>query len=366
MRDYRRYTIGLAAAVLAFTAACGGTFEPPADATGQGPVLASLGPLTFGPDGTLFAADTPNASILALDLGEQAGSDTEGATSVRALDQKVADMLGTEANEVRITDLAVHPRSHNAFVAVMRGRGAAATPALLRVDGAGKIDVVSLDSMKFARVGLPNAPGRRSQRVDSITDMALVGDRLWIAGLSNEEFSSKLRSIPYPFRSAADTGTSVEIFHGNHGRWETAAPVNTFIPYTINNEPHLIAGYLCTPLVTFSIANLKPGEKVRGNTIAELGNMNRPLDMVAYTKGGADFLLMSNNSRGVMKIAADRIATAQPIGTPVLDDQRAGVGYQTVAALSGTEELDLLDSQQAIALVRQRSGELNLQVMALP
>ena len=39
----------------------------------------------------------------------------------------------------------------------------------------------------------------RGARVDTVTDMALVDGRLWVAGLSNEEFSSKLRAIPYPF-----------------------------------------------------------------------------------------------------------------------------------------------------------------------
>ena len=41
--------------------------------------------------------------------------------------------------------------------------------------------------------------------------------------------------------STADAGTSVEIFHGNHGQLETRSPVYTFIPYTINGKPYLIA-----------------------------------------------------------------------------------------------------------------------------
>ena len=177
--------------------------------------------------------------------------------------------------------------------------------------------------MKFSKLELPNAPtanpnDRRNARSSAITDMAFSDGKLWIAGLSSEEFSSKLRSVPYPF-SAIDRGTSVEIFHGNHGQLETRSPVYTFLPYTVNNQPHLIAGYLCTPLVKFPIASLKPGDKVRGTTIAELGAGNRPLDMILYKKNGRDFLLMSNNSRGVMKIATDGFA----IG---LADHLAGVG----------------------------------------
>ena len=37
-----------------------------------------------------------------------------------------------------------------------------------------------------------------------------------------------------------------------------------------------------------------------GTTIAELGAGNRPMDMIVYTKGGADYILMNNSSRGVM------------------------------------------------------------------
>ena len=52
---------------------------------------------------------------------------------------------------------------------------------------------------------------------------------------------------------------------------------------------------------------------VIGTTIAELGNRNRPLDMIVYQKNGKEFLLMSNNSRGVMKIPTNTFAAAAPI-----------------------------------------------------
>ena len=111
---------------------------------------------------------------------------------------------------------------------------------------------------------------RRNPRADSITDMAFVDGRLIVAGLSNEEFASKLRTIAYPF-STVEPGTSVEIYHGNHGALETRSPVYTFVPYTVDNTPHLIAGYLCTPLVKFPVSALTGTQKVVGTTIAELG-----------------------------------------------------------------------------------------------
>jgi hypothetical protein len=336
--------------------------------TGQGPALTSIGPLTFGADGMLFAADNQAAAVFGLDLGAQASGAVPGTKTIDNIDQKIAAMLGTGAGEISITDLVVHPRSHNTFVSVMRGQGSGAAAALLRVDGAGTIDVISMQSMKFSKLELPNAPtanpnDRRNARSSAITDMAFSDGKLWIAGLSSEEFSSKLRAVPYPF-NAIDRGTSVEIFHGNHGQLETRSPVYTFVPYTLNNQPHLIAGYLCTPLVKFPIASLKPGDKVRGTTIAELGAGNRPLDMILYKKNGRDFLLMSNNSRGVMKIATDGFASASPITSPV-SAETAGVAYETITSMRGVEQLDLLDAQNSIVIARAGAA-LNLQIVPLP
>jgi hypothetical protein len=336
--------------------------------TGQGPSLTSIGPMTFAPDGTLFAADNQAAALYAFELGNQATGGAPGAKGLDGIDQKLAALVGSAATEIVITDLAVHPQTHNAYVSVMRGQGASAAPALFRVDGAGKIDMVALQNLKFQKVELPNAPvanatGRRNPRTESVTDLAFSSGKLWVAGLSNEEFSSKLRAVPYPF-NAIDAGTSVEIFHGNHQRVETASPVYTLVPTTINGQASLIAGYLCTPLVKFPIDSLKTGEKVRGTTVAELGAGNRPLDMILYKKDGKDFLLMSNSARGVMKIPAADIATATPITTPVTTPT-AGVPYQTIASMTGIEQLDLLDAQNSIVIAKA-NGALNLQVVPLP
>lgn len=333
----------------------------------DGPVLQSIGPLAFGPQGVLFAADTAGATIYALDLGAQATGGKTGTADVAEIDKKIAAMLGTEAASIRVTDLVIHPQSRNAFVAVMRGAGADAKPALLRVDGDGTIQPVAFERMKYTKVALPNAPapgadGRRNPRADSVTDMAFVDGKLIVAGLSNEEFASKLRSFAYPF-VAADPGTSVEIFHGNHGQLETRAPVYTFIPYAIDGQPYVIASYTCTPLVKFPLGSLK-GSKVVGTTIAELGAGNRPLDMILYKKDGKEYLLMSNNSRGVMKIPTAAFGTAPAI-TAKVTTETGGIAYETIAAMKGVEQMDLLDAQRSIVLARTANG-LNLSAVALP
>ena len=337
--------------------------------TGQGPAMASIGPLAFGPDGTLFASDNQNAAIFAFDLGAQANGGAAGAKGLDAVNEKLAALLGTGAADVTVTDLAVHPRTRNAFLSVMRGQGAGAAPALFRVDGTGAITNVSLPALKFGRVELPDAPAantaaRQNPRAQVVTDMAFADGRLWVAGLSNEEFASKLRAIPYPFASV-DKGTNVEIYHGNHRALETRSPVNAFIPYMLNNQPHLIAGYLCTPLVKFAIGDLKPGQKVRGTTIGEFGAGNRVLDMIVYRKGNAEFLLTSNSSRGVMKIPTNTFATAAPITTPV-ETETGGVPFERVASMEGVLQLDKLDDANSIVIARASTGALNLQVVPLP
>jgi hypothetical protein len=341
-----------------------------APTNGVGPVFKSVGPLTFSGDGTLFAADTQAASIFALDLGTLSQGGAPGAKAIAGIDGQIAALLGTDVKEISVTDLAVHPKTRNAYLSVMRGQGANARAVLLRVDGAGKIELIAFDKVKYSKVDLPNAPvaneanPARNPRTSSITDMAFIDGRLYVAGLSNEEFSSKLRSVAYPF-STVDGGASVEIYHGNHGQFETRSPVYTFVPYKINGETNLIAGYLCTPLVKFPVNSLQPGGKILGTTIAELGNRNRPLDMIVYKKGGKEFLLMSNNSRGVMKIPTDGFGSAEKITAPV-KSETGGIAYETVTSMKGVEQLDLLDDARTILLARSDAGALNLNVVDLP
>lgn len=332
-----------------------------------GPQFQSGGPLTFGPEGVLFAADIKAATIYALELGD-APAGTPGIVGIPAIGQKIAALLGTSPQEIAVMDLAVDPKSKNAFLSVTRGQGAGAQPVLLRVDGAGEIDVISLDSVSYTKVALPNPPqadpsARRDPGMLSITDMAYTEGRLFIAGLSNEEFASKLRSVSYPFASV-DEGASVEIWHASHGEWETRSPVYSFVPYEIDNEPYLVAGYLCTPLVKFPVAELKAGEKVVGTTIAELGNRNRPIDMIVYQKDGKDYLLMSNTSRGVMKIPTDGFGSEPAITDPIED--MAGIAYETIATMTGVEQLDALDDTRVLIAARTESGELNLETVELP
>jgi hypothetical protein len=219
---------------------------------------------------------------------------------------------------------------------------------------------------------LPDAPvegvqgqGNRSSnpRQESITDIGFLEDRVLIAGLSNEEFASTLRAIPFPFKTVAN-GTSVEIYHGAHGKFETRSPIRTFVPFKVGNEAQLLAAYTCTPLVQFPVSDLKPGAKIKGKTVAELGNRNRPIDMIVYQKGGKDYLLLANSSRGIMKINAEEIAGAEGITQHVAD--KKGVTYQTIEGWKGVDQLDKLDPTHAVVLRKGEGSGVTLESLPLP
>jgi hypothetical protein len=325
------------------------------------PDLKSAGPIAFAPEGILLIGDPQGAAVFAVDTGDRTPAGT-GELKVQGVDEKVAGLLGTTAKEILINDLAVNPLSGNAYLSVARGRSADATPAIVRVSRGGKVEALALKDVKCAKANLPNPAAGRG-RQDAITDLAYADGKVFVAGLSNEEFASRLRAIPFPF-SDADKGTSVEIYHGAHGRFETQSPVRTFTPYLIEGQAHLLAAYTCTPLVKFKVADLKPGTHLKGTTVAELGNRNRPLDMIVYQKGGKDYVLLANSARGVMKITLDNVAKAEGITQKIND--KAGLNYETIESLKNVQHLDKLDSEHALLLIRDDKGSLNLDTIALP
>ena len=337
------------------------------------PAFKSMGPLAFGPEGILFIADTRSAAIVAIATDDTTPAANAKPLKVEGINQTIAGLLGTTADQILINDMVVNPISRNAYLAVSRGRGPAATPVLIRVKADGQPELVSLEKVKFSKGELPDAPAEASgqgnrqnnTRLESITDIAFLEDRVLIAGLSNEEFASTLRAISFPFKTVAN-GTSVEIYHGAHGRFETRAPVRTFVPFKVGNQAQLLAAYTCTPLVQFPISDLQPGAKIKGKTIAELGNRNRPLDMIVYQKDGKDYLLLANSSRGIMKISTDQIEKAESITAPVPDGGKRGLPYETIESWTGVEQLDRLDAQNALVVRRGGAGSLNLESLALP
>ncbi|HEY4268383.1 MAG TPA: hypothetical protein VGM94_09355, partial [Galbitalea sp.] len=324
--------------------------------------LGLAGPITFGPEGILFVADNSSATVYAVDTGDQTASKATGPLNLDDLDVQLASFLGSKPEDILIRDLTVNPVSQNIYLSVQRGMGDSAAQLIVRVDRTdASIEEVTLDNVPIAHTVIADAPAEADERLDTIlpvssegeevdvrgltlrilrqpirkstiTDLAYVDGTLFVAGLSNEEFSSKLRRIPFPFNADPKAGTAnnLEIYHVDHGKWETAAPIRAFVPY--DGGRSILATYTCSPLVHFPVSDLKNGTKTVGRTVAELGPMNQPLDMISFFQNGAEQLLIANSRYGLIKVATADVDTQEgltephePIGVPRQVEQQQGV-----------------------------------------
>jgi len=346
------------------------------------PDVRAAGPITFGPAGILFLADNEAAKVFAVDVGDAGPAAGAEPFDLESVDARLASLLGCGPDDVAIRDIAVHPTSQNVYVSVQRGRGDAARAVLVRVDRLdGSLGVVELRDLPMAELAIGDAPAWEDERVDitlpqgdegeelkvgertirilrrpirtsTVTDMAYVDGFLLVAGLSNEEFSSKLRRIPFPFGDG-EADNNLEIFHVSHGQWETAAPIRAFVPYEAGRS--ILATYTCTPVVHFPIAGLTSGTKTVGRTVAELGAMNQPLDMVAFTQAGEEHLLIANSNHGLIKIACHDIDVQEPLTEP---KGPTGVPRET-GDLRGITRLANLNGSHVLAL-QEEGGHQHL------
>jgi hypothetical protein len=346
------------------------------------PDIHSISALAFGPEGVLFIGDGKGGAVFAVDLNDQAPNDGKEALSVANLEGKIAAFLGTSKDDVMIHDMGVNPISQNVYLAVSRGRGqwdqewllpndVADAHVLVKVEPKGALSEVPLKEVRFGKAALPNpvSPDKKHEwkegialRTDTITDMHYSDGTLYVAGLSNEEFAAALWRFPYPFTGEA-AATTLENYHGAHGEFETEAPIRTFVTYALGGKEHILAAYLCTPLVTFPLADLKDGEHVKGRTVAEFGSGNYPLDMLVYTKDGRDKLLIANSDLPFLIVDPRDIesyegAIAEPTKTYV-----AGVRYEPRSGM-GIQQMDVLNAENIVTLRRRPGG--NLDMVSLP
>lgn len=352
------------------------------------PAIRSMSVLEFGPDGILFIGDSRAGAIWAVELaGEEPRGELEQPRRVEDLEETLGAMLGTSADEVMIHDLAVHPASKNQFLAVSRGRKAwtshwelpndvADATILVRVTPEGGIEDVVLDDVRYQKAELPNPVSADkthrwkegvSLRSDAVTDLAWADGTVLVAGLSNEEFASTLWRLPFPFAESGDggasRGTTLEIYHGAHGEYETHAPIRAFLPYALGGAEHLVASYLCTPLVVFPLAELVDGAHVKGRTVAEFGSGNAPLDMIAVRAGDEDRIVMSNSMLPLLSFEPRELDRHPAITDPV-PTYTYGVPYEATAG-AGVQHIDNLGESWIALLQRHPNGRLDLTAMSV-
>jgi hypothetical protein len=349
--------IGIGLVLAAATAASIAWIRPePSGMIRGNPAVKSLGHMAFGPGNVLFIGDNVGAQILAVEIADPSGG--TGAINLDGIDAKVAQVLGVSAADVRINDLAVHPTSKNVYLTVARGTGATETPVLLRVtrNGQRPIEEVPLTNVKYSTAAITNAPaddpsGRRNPRTSTITDIAYADGQVWVAGLSNEEFASAFRRFSYPFGKTMET-TTLEIYHVSHRASETRSPVTSFTIQQIGGKKYIVAGYTCTPIVAFAVADLVPGKHVVGRTVAELGAGNTPTDLVPFTRDGKDFIMVVNNRRPLMRINATDVATGPALTVPEV----AGIARTPLTEPSGITQMAELDGSYVVVIQRGANG----------
>jgi len=327
------------------------------------PEIKSINSLAFGADGVLFIGDSKSATVFAVDTKDAAATSQAAAIEIKNIDQKLAALLGTDAQNITIQDIAVNPLSKSVYCAV---QGSDGTPVLFKIEG-DKITAVSTKNIPFSSVALNDAPAEDAKdkrgnpvRVAAISDLGFADGKVLVSGLSGKEFNSAFRSIPFPFTNKQDQAT-LEIYHAAHGKYETLSPIRTFTTAEIAGKKYLVASYTCTPLVLFPLDELKPGTHVKGRTVAEMGSGNSPIDMVTMKKGGESFLMMANSSRPVFKVKYKSIETYQGSLTTPVEESFATAGVDFVSLpVTNVIQLDKLDDTRMILLQRRSNGSLDL------
>lgn len=342
------------------------------------PDLQSIGVLEFNDEGILFIGDSQGGKIYAIDFSNEIRTPSEEQLVIADLEARVGGLLGTDASGVLIHDMAVNPVSQNVYLSVSRARGKwtsrwqlpnelADAMTLVKIEADGTMEEASLKSVNFNSISLPNPIDDTKEhewkkgtklRKDAISDISYHQGKLYISGLSNEEFYAAMWVTPFPFKNEV-VATTLEIYHGAHGAYETQAPVRAFLPYTINNESKILAAYLCSPLVIFDTEALEDGNHIKGRTVAEFGAGSFPVDMVSYSNEKGEYILISNSALPLMILDPKDIENYKGEITSEVQGYLAGVKY-TPRSGTGIYHLADYDDKYIVATQRLASGKLAL------
>lgn len=340
--------------------------------------IQSLSVITFGPEGILFVGDAKGGQVYALDVKDREKNNSQEGVGVADIEGKLADLLGTDPKGVIIHDLAVNPISQNVYLAVSRADGnlvgfwkmpndISNASILLKITPDGAITEVDLNNISHSKAMVPNVIDegksknfrKSDNRTDAITDIAYQDGKLFIAGLSNEEFASALRVVNFPFGKKAQYST-IEVYHVAHGANETEAPMRTFIPYELNGKSYLLGSYTCTPFVSIPIDDLQPNQHVRSKTLGEFGFGNIPLDIIHYKNKGKDYLLMSSFSKALIRIDPQDIPSQEALTQPLKEREYAVGIPHSVLSRVGVTHIDNLNEKHVLVLQRMPNGQLSL------
>jgi len=377
---FRSLSAVVALLALASLVAAEGVFKKTENGT---PKVQSIDAIAFGPDGALLIGDSKGGQVVAVDTKDTKARPWKAA-AIENVNEKIAAKLGTKAANIEITTMAVNRASGTAYIVVRKQDEKKSV--IVTVDGDGKIGEVSLEKVDFVAVPLP----RSDKSSVKITDLAFAKERILVGALANEEFGSKVYSIPAPLDPGNKaSGFSTETFHVAHNKWETKAPMTTLIPLEQKGKKYVVGAFACTPIVRYPLDDVKQDAKVKGSSVIELGNGNRPRSMFAYTRDDKAYLLVNNHRM-------ERFHKSAPVGPsqywvarvdmtlfdetekvnekapwrvqkgtakPIADNEKLA---KVVDAYHGTMYLAQLNDKQALVIKDDKKTGLTLTALDLP
>jgi hypothetical protein len=357
----------------------------------NGQNIKSLGTMVFNDEGILFVGDNISGSILAFDFRSEKQKKKDFEINIYNIDAEIAAILGTAQGSVQVNDIAVHPKSGEVYLSVTRGYGLDALPAMLKVNGENQLFVIDLSQVKVTsqsltkvpnsedKIGLRGTAGssptpkevaksQRSLRTLAIVAMEYHNGELFVAGISNEEFCSVLRRMPYPF-DGTESISNIEMYHIVHDNYESRAPIRSMAVKSIDGKDQLVAAYTCSPLVLIPLEELQDSQKVKAKTVGDMGN-GQPIDMVPFKMKGEEMLFVTNNSRSPMVIPVKGLNGAKGVtkkdfkSGPKLDVNPImpyGPIGKAVMFTGASLRIDLLNDSKFISLNRDfETGNLDL------
>jgi hypothetical protein len=353
------------------------------------------GALTFAPDGTLFVGDNISSAVFAYKPGPVKPAQVDPKApplEVDSVDNRIAPIVHGKIGQIAINGMAVNPITREVYLSVSREVNGDVKPAIVKVSPTGAISEFNLSAPDRSEFKIHDAPtpdqhfadragqwpvpsadryhekSKTPMRSMTIVDMKFHAGELYIAGISNEEFASTLRRVPYPFTDAISE-TRIKIYHDAHAQWETRAPIRAMTFATVDGKDTLIAAYTCSPLVIIPVEDLKNGAQIEGHEIGDMGN-GQPVSMFGFSYHGEPAIFVTNAGHDprIIQTAslqhAKVMTEAESSHRPKMDTTElpAGVVGKAVMFVGSSLHADLLDERFIISLTRNaNSGNLNLE-----
>jgi hypothetical protein len=356
------------------------------------------GSITFSPEGVLFVGDNIGSAVFAYQTDPSKADPRDKEVKpfeIDRIDVAIARAIKVKADELQVNDMAVHPITHEVYISTSISNDGKVTPAVVKVSASGKITTVDLNATGRTEYKIKDAPtpdqhfiqrawlvpdaekyrkkAETPMRSMTIVDMKFHKGELYIAGISNEEFASTLRKVPYPFTGEVST-THITIYHTSHAQYETRAPIRAMTFADVDGKDTLVAGYTCSPVVLIPVDELKDGEKVEGRVVGDMGN-GQPVSMVSMNWNGAPAIFVTNGGHSprylpVSDLQKAKVYTAENSPHHMQLDTSPpyplGAVGKAVIFWGASLRADLLNEKFLISLTRDtQSGNLNLEALPI-